>query len=372
MTRRARSIACAMLTPLVVPLCLVPLCTGPALAQDLETSLSENFPWREIGPAVFGGRVVDVALHPTNRAYLLVASASGGLWRTQNSGTTWECIFQHEGTISIGDVALDPEDDQVIWIGTGEANNQRSSYWGDGVYKTTDGGETWTNTGLGDSHHIGRIVVDPTDSDVVYAAALGHLYTPNEERGLYKTRDGGDTWDKVLSVNEDVGVVDVVLDPDHPSTVYAASYERRRRAWDFDGNGPGSAIWKSTDAGASFTRLTGGLPEGDIGRIGLTIFPSDPRIVYATVSNQNEVEVEQEAPVSFKTRFRKGELEVRSVQSGGGADAAGLKRGDVLLSLGDVRFDDAWSGVKAIARMVANGFGPLSWTAGMPLVTSIG
>ena len=343
MIRRAPLVAlAATVLPLALP--------APAAAQALDPELMEAFPWREIGPAVFGGRIVDVALDPDDPCFLLVASASGGLWRTRNQGVTWECIFQDERTISIGDIALDPTDETVIWVGTGEGNNQRSSYWGDGVYKTTDGGETWTNTGLTDSHHIGRIVIDPTDADTVYVAALGHLYTPNAERGLYKTTDGGETWERVLFVSEDVGVVDVLLDPSDPSTVYAASYERRRRAWHFDGAGPGSAIWKSTDGGGSWTRLGGGLPEGDIGRIGLALYPDYPRLLYATVSNQNQVEVDQDQPVSFKTRFRNGKLTVRSVQKDGGAAEAGLERGDELVRLGDVVFDNAWSGVQALGR----------------------
>ncbi|MCP3920643.1 MAG: PDZ domain-containing protein [bacterium] len=336
--------ACALLASLFFP---------QATAQ--EPSADEHFQrfeWRELGPAVFGGRIVDLALRPGDASFLLVASASGGLWRTRNNGTTWDCIFENEGTISIGDIALDPSDDDVIWVGTGEANNQRSSYWGDGVYKTSDGGETWTNTGLADSHHIARIVVDPTDSDVVYVAALGHLYTPNAERGLYKTEDGGASWRQVLHVNEDVGVVDVVIDPNEPRTIYAASYERRRRAWNFDGAGPGSAIYKSTDAGGTWRKLTGGLPEGEIGRIGLALWPGDPSVLYATVSNQNRVLVvpEDDPTVGLRTRFKKGALRVQQVAESGGAFRAGLRRGDILVRLGEVTFDEPWSWVTALAN----------------------
>ena len=318
--------------------------------QELGPELMDSFRWREIGPAAFGGRIVDVALHPEDRSFLLVASASGGLWRTRNHGVTWECIFQDQGTISIGDIALQPGNPEVIWIGSGEANNQRSSYWGDGVYKSTDGGKIWTHTGLGDTHHIGRVVVHPKDVDTVFVAALGHLYTPNEERGLYRTTDGGKSWQRVLYVSEDVGVVDVALHPERPEVVLAATYERRRRAWNFDGNGPGSGIWRSTDGGATFERVAGGLPEGDVGRIGLSFAPLDPDVVYATVSNQNQVEVPQDPPASFKTRFRSGELVVREVQEGGGAAAFGLARDDVLLRLGEVPLSSAWSGVAALAR----------------------
>jgi photosystem II stability/assembly factor-like uncharacterized protein len=233
---------------------------------------------------------------------------------------TWECIFESEGTISIGDVALDPTDENVIWVGTGEANNQRSSYWGDGIYKTTDGGESWAMMGLPASQHIGRIVIDPRDTDRVFVAALGNLYSPNVDRGLYRTTDGGETWELVLQINEGVGVVDVVMDSGDSSVLYAASYERRRRAWDFDGSGPGSGIHKSTDGGDTWTRLAGGLPDGDLGRIGIALHGTGPGILYATVPNMNQVEIEQDPAVSLRTRFRKGELEVREVQEGGGAE----------------------------------------------------
>ncbi len=303
--------------------------------------------WREIGPAVFGGRIVDVALYPGDRSSMLAASGSGGLWRTRNNGVTWECIFENEGTISIGDVALDPTDEDVIWVGTGEANNQRSSYWGDGIYKTTDGGESWVMMGLPNSHHIGRIVIDPRDTDRVFVAALGNLYSANPERGLYRTTDGGGTWELVLQINEDAGVADVVIDSGDSSVLYAASYERRRRAWDFDGSGPGSGIHKSEDGGDTWTRLAGGLPDGDLGRIGLALHGSGPGTLYATVPNMNQVEIEQDPAVSFRTRFRKGELEVREVQKGGGAEESGLKRGDVLMRLGDVDLNSVWSVAQA-------------------------
>lgn len=261
-----------------------------SLLAPVETQgqdLLSPFKAREIGPTVFGGRVVDIDVDLQAPHRIFVASASGGLFKTENNGTTWTNIFENENTISIGDIALDPTDSNTIWIGTGEANNQRSSLWGDGVYKTTDGGKTWSNMGLVDSHHIGRIVVNPDDSNVVYVAALGHLYSSNEERGLFKTVDGGKTWDKVLYVNEHVGVVDVVINPADPNTLFAATYERLRRAWDFDGAGPGSAIYRSTDAGKSWQKMTKGLPSGEIGRIGIDIYAANPKIVYATVSNQN-------------------------------------------------------------------------------------
>lgn len=257
---------------------------GSLSAQD---SWFSQMAWREVGPTATGGRVVDIAVDPNDDHHIFVASAAGGLWETVNNGTTWNCIFENENTTTIGDIALDPQDVKTIWVGTGESNNQRSSLWGDGIYKSTDGGKTWKNMGLKDSHHIGRVIVDPTDSDTVYVAALGHLYSSNTERGLFRTTDGGKTWKKVLYVNPDVGVVDVVLDPKNPDTLFAASYERRRRAWNFDGAGPGSGIYKSSDGGDHWEKLSGGLPTGEIGRIGLDVFAGNPKIVYATVSNQN-------------------------------------------------------------------------------------
>ena len=339
-------------------LLLLALLAGAPLgvAQDaapagvLTEELLDGFQWRPLGPTGFGGRIVDLAHHPARPHSLWVASASGGLWVTEDHGTSWRCLFEREGTISIGDVAVDPSNPDVLWIGTGEANNQRSSYWGDGVYKSTDGGETWENVGLADSHHIGRIVVDPEDPDHVLVAALGHLYTPNEERGLYRTVDGGATWARVLRINEDVGVVDVAIDPSDPNHVYAASYERRRRAWDFDGNGPGSGIWRSVDRGATFERCGGGLPEGDIGRIGLDVFPGDGQVI-ATVANQNVVVDEPEPRPALETEWKDGALVVTDLERRGGAREAGLRRGDVIRRVGERDIDSAFQWLKVMAML---------------------
>ncbi len=337
-------------------LLLISLLGAPAAAQGPSAADLEGFEWRPLGPTGFGGRVVDLALHPERPRSLWVASASGGLWVTEDHGTTWRCLFEREGTISIGDVAVDPSNPDVLWVGTGEANNQRSSYWGDGLYKSSDGGETWGHVGLDDSHHIGRIVVDPENSDHVLVAVLGHLYTPNEARGLYRTTDGGTTWSQVLHVSEDVGVVDVVMDPSNTQLVYAASYERRRRAWDFDGNGPGSGIWRSEDGGASFVRCAGGLPEGDIGRIGLDVFPADGQVI-ATVANQN-VEVEQREPrPALEAEWKDGGLVVTGVERRGGAREAGLRRGDVIRRVGDRTIDSAFQWLKVMALLEADGEG---------------
>ena len=328
-----------------------PVLQDTSPAQDLAAALT----WREIGPSVFSGRIVDLAVRHDQPSTILVASGSGGLWRTTNHGTTWNCIFQDEAVISIGAIAWDPTDANVIWVGSGEANNQRSSYWGDGVYRTGDGGETWTNMGLPDSHHIARIVIDPEDPNIVFVAALGHLYTPNAERGLYRTTDGGATWDLVLDAGEDVGVVDVLIDPNDRTLVYAATYERRRRAWDFDGNGPGSGIWRSNDSGVTFTRIEGGLPTGDIARIGLDAHKGEATTLFATVANQNmeivEVENPPEGDVALETRFEGGQLIVVTVTEGGGPAELGLQPDDVLVSLGETRLASAWAWLGALSAL---------------------
>jgi len=252
-----------------------------------DEGLFKEFSYRNIGPTRQGGRIVDFAVHPTNPYTFYVASASGGLWKTTNNGTTFMPIFDDQSVISIGDVAVAPSDPETVWVGTGEANNSRSAYWGDGIYKSTDGGETWAHMGLKESHHIGRILIHPRNPDIVYVAALGHLYSFNEERGLYKTTDGGKTWDKVLYISERVGVVDAALDPNSPDTLYAASYDKERLPWTFEESGPGSAIYRSRDAGGTWQKLEGGLPSGKIGRIGLGVFLRDPEIVYATIENAN-------------------------------------------------------------------------------------
>jgi photosystem II stability/assembly factor-like uncharacterized protein len=200
---------------------------------------------------------------------------------------TWENIFDTQNTASIGDVAVSPDDPNVIWLGTGEANNRQSSSWGDGIYKSTDGGKTWKHMGLADSHHVGRIVVNPRNTDVVYVAAVGHLWGPNRERGVFRTTDGGLTWTNTLYINEDTGVSDLVMDPSNERILYAAAYQRRRSGWGFNGGGPHSGIYKTVDGGRTWTKLTTGLPKGDTGRIGLDVYRSNPNIVYATIENKD-------------------------------------------------------------------------------------
>lgn len=239
--------------------------------------------FRLIGPAVASGRVMSLAVNPRNKFEYYVGVASGGVWKTSNDGTTWTPVFDGEGSYSIGWVALDPNDSSVVWVGTGESNSQRSVAYGDGIYRSDDGGKNWQNLGLKKSEHIGRVVVDPRDSKVVYVAAEGPLWGPGGDRGLYKTTDSGKNWKAVLTISENTGVVDVALDPSNPDIVYAAAYQRRRHVFTLIDGGPESAIYKSTDAGATWNKLKNGLPTVDLGRIGLAVAPSDPNVVYATV-----------------------------------------------------------------------------------------
>ena len=255
----------------------------PAIAQTPSSALTSALPFRTIGPAAMSGRFVDLAVVESAPHVFYAASSTGGLWKTTNNGTTFTPLFSNEGTHSLGAVAVHQRDTAIVWLGTGERANRQSSSWGDGVYLSRDGGRSWRNVGLRASAHIGRIVLHPQETDVAYVAAMGQLWGPNEERGLYRTRDGGASWQRILHVNENTGVVDVAMDPRDPNILYAASYQRRRTSFGFDGGGPGSALWKSTDAGETWRKLTNGLPSGEYGRIGIAIFRGDPRIVYVSI-----------------------------------------------------------------------------------------
>lgn len=238
---------------------------------------------RLIGPAFTSGRIVGLAVDPKNKSTYYVAAASGGIWKTVNAGTTWTPVFDSEGSYSIGVVTLDPKNPLTVWVGTGENNSQRSVSYGNGVYRSDDGGRSWKNVGLKTSEHIGRIILDPRDSNTVYVAAQGPLWGPGGERGLYKTTDNGKTWNQILKISENTGVTDIVIDPNNPDTLYAAAYQRRRHVFTMVNGGPESALYKSTDAGATWNKLTRGLPTSDMGRIGLAISPVDTNVLYATV-----------------------------------------------------------------------------------------
>ncbi len=243
--------------------------------------------WRSIGPAVTSGRVIDIAVRPDHRATWYVATV-GGVWKTENTGISWTPVFDSQGSFSIGCVTIDPNNPHVVWVGTGENNSQRSVSYGDGVYRSSDDGKTWENLGLKESMHIGRIVVDPRDSQVVYVAAMGPLWSPGGDRGLYKTTDGGKTWKAVLTISENTGVNDVAIDPRNPDLVYAAAYQRRRHVWTLIDGGPESALYRSADAGVTWKKVENGLPKEDMGRIGLAVSPANPDVVYAVIEAANE------------------------------------------------------------------------------------
>ncbi|MCG8603602.1 glycosyl hydrolase, partial [bacterium] len=261
---------------------------GNDRTQDRMTSKTFNgLKFRSIGPALTSGRIGDIAVHPKNRSIYFVAVSSGGVWKTVNSGTTWTPIFDKQASYSIGCVTIDPNNPLTVWVGTGENNSQRSVSYGDGVYKSIDSGKTWKNVGLKNSEHIAKIVVDPRDSDAVYVASQGPLWSAGGDRGLYKTTDGGKSWNLILEIDEHTGVTDLVYDPRDPDILYAAAYQRGRRVWTLIDGGPGSAIYKSTDAGKTWNKLKSGLPRDDMGRIGLAISPANPDVLYAIIEAAN-------------------------------------------------------------------------------------
>src|SRR5579872_7234904 len=272
---------------------LIAVCATAADSNDTFKSIK----FREIGPAVMGGRIDDFAVVESNPDIIYVGSASGGIFKTTNGGTTWEPLFDDQSTSTIGDLAIAPNDPSIVWAGTGEDNNRQSSSWGNGIYKSTDGGRTWTRMGLEKTMHIGRIVINPSDPNVVYVAATGNMWGPSKDRGLYKTTDGGKSWTNVLFVNDDTGITDVVMDPQSPGTLIAAAYQRRRTVWGYNGSGPGSAIYKTTDGGATWKKLEKGLPYAaenvdavereQTGRIGLDMYRRNPNVVYAVIEHAN-------------------------------------------------------------------------------------
>jgi photosystem II stability/assembly factor-like uncharacterized protein len=255
-------------------------------SDPLNSAAFERFAFRGLGPSLTTGRISDIDVDPKNPNVWYVAASSGNLWKTENRGTTWIPIFERHGSYSLGVVVVDPRDSNVVWLGTGENNNQRSVAFGDGVYKSTDAGKTWAYAGLAGSEHIGRITVDPRNSNVVYVAAIGPLWSSGGDRGLYKTVDGGKTWRPVLTISADTGVTDLAMDPKRPDVLYAAAYQRRRAVGQLIGGGPESGIYKSTDGGQKWTKLTKGLPSVDIGRIGLGVNWRNPNTVYALVTAQ--------------------------------------------------------------------------------------
>lgn len=259
------------------------------------TSILNNYGARNIGPVVQGGRIVDLAVNEKNTKEYYVAYASGGLFKTTNHGITFEPIFDEVDALGIGDIALAPSNSNIIVVGTGENNSSRSSYAGSGIYKSTDGGKTWENLGLENTQHIGRVIIHPTNPDVIWVASVGALYTHNEDRGVYKTTDGGKTWNKTLYVNDSTGIIDLVINPKDPNQLWASAWERTRKAWNFKGNGPGSGIYRSDDGGETWTQKMEGFPQGkQVGRIGLDVAASSPNIIYAFLDNQAETKEEKQ------------------------------------------------------------------------------
>jgi photosystem II stability/assembly factor-like uncharacterized protein len=259
--------------------------------------------FRNIGPTVMGGRVVDIEVNPNNANEFYVAYASGGLWHTDNNGQSLEPVFDHEATITIGDVAVN-WNEKTIWVGTGEVNSSRSSYAGVGVYKSTDMGKTWKHKGLEESHHIGKIILHPKSNKIAWVAVLGHLYTTNAQRGIYKTIDGGETWNQTLFINDSTGCVDLQIDPNNSDVLYTCTWTRSRKAWQFNGVGSGTGIHKSVDGGVTWQLITtekSGFPHGEkVGRIGISIFEKDSKIIYAVVDNNNNQPEKKEVQVSVQ------------------------------------------------------------------------
>jgi len=273
---------------LFFPLSLNAQDTDPEGDEDggrpsLDSSLLEGLEFRAIGPALTSGRIGDLAIHPEHPTTWYVGVSSGGVWKTVNAGVTWKPIFDSYGSYSIGAVTVDPSDPLVVWVGTGENNSQRSVGYGDGLYKSVDGGRSFELVGLKQSEHIAKILVDPRDSDVVLVASQGPLWASGGDRGLFRTADGGETWDVVLEIDEDTGVTDLLMDPRNPDVLYAAAYQRRRHVWTLINGGPGSGVYKSLDGGVSWKKANKGLPGGDRGRIGLAMSPQNPDVLYAIV-----------------------------------------------------------------------------------------
>lgn len=286
-------ISCLLLSLAVIPV-------AAQQAKPTFESAMANLRFRDIGPAVMGGRIDDIEAVPSDPRIIYAATAAGGIFKSVNGGTSWTPIFDDEAIPTIGDIAIAPSDPSIIWAGTGESNNRQSSSWGGGIYKSVDAGKTWQHMGLTETHHIGRVLIHPTNPDVVYVAATGKLWGPNPERGVYKTTDGGKTWTLVLKVDADTGATDIAMDPESPGTIYAAMYQRRRTVFGFNGSGAGSALYRTTDGGANWKKLTNGLPYNtenaptprpdnllETGRIAVEVYRKDPNIVYALVEHAN-------------------------------------------------------------------------------------
>ncbi|HTG94418.1 MAG TPA: hypothetical protein VL866_17620, partial [Pyrinomonadaceae bacterium] len=281
-SRSSLLVVCVLLFHLTAFLCMAQQSASNGQTKSpVETALS-TLEWRSIGPANMGGRVADVEGVAGDPNVVYVATASGGLWKTTNGGTTWKPIFERQGTISIGDIALAPGNPSVIWVGTGESNVRNSVSFGDGVYKSTDGGTTWQHMGLKESEHVSAIVINPNNPDIVYVGALGHAFGPNDERGVFMTTDGGKTWAKTLFIDNQHGVSDLEIDPSNPNILYAGMWSFDRKPWTHRSGSEKGGLYKSIDGGRTWKKLTNGLPKL-IGRIGVRVAPSNTNVVYAMV-----------------------------------------------------------------------------------------
>ncbi len=310
----------------------------PPAVGTLPEGWVSKLQWRSIGPANMGGRITSIAVYEKEPSTFWIATASGGLLKTVNNGVTFAHQFDREATVSIGDVQVCQTDPSLLWVGTGEANPRNSVSWGDGVYKSTDGGATWKNMGLKGGFQTGGIAIHPTDPNIVFVGVLGRLWGSSDERGLYKTVDGGQTWKRVLFVDEKTGVIDVKFHPTDPNILLAATYERQRDG--FDGNdpekkyGPGSGLYRSADAGETFSKVTQGLPAVNTGRIGLDFYRAQPNTVYALVESEKIAQMPPEFP---HLELRSGDAPVGALIQQIGEDSpaakAGVKANDVVIAV---------------------------------------
>lgn len=288
-----------------------------ARKQKEEQSIFKNYPVRSIGPTVQGGRIVDVEVNLKNTKEFYVGYGSSGIYKTLNNGITFTPIFDHVDALGIGDFALSQTDPKILYVGTGEKNGSRSTYAGSGVYKTVDGGKNWTNLGLAGTHHVSRILIHPQDNNTVWVASLGALYSNNPDRGVFKSADGGKTWKKTLFINDSTGVSDLIINPQNPKQLLAATWERTRKAWDFKGNGSGSAIYRSEDGGDTWTLSSEGFPKGKfVGRIGLDVCWTKPNVMYAVLDNQEEVKTEKkETPKATDGKLKLADLKEMTAEN---------------------------------------------------------
>ncbi len=328
------------------------------VAGALPKAWVDAMPWRPLGPANMGGRITSLAVYEKDVTQWWAATASGGLLKTVDNGITFEHQFDKESVVSIGDVAVAQSNPKIVWVGTGECNPRNSVSWGNGVYKSIDGGTTWQHMGLKGTFQTGAVRIHPTNPDVVYVGALGRLWGPNEERGLFKTSDGGKSWEKIWYLDDKTGVVDVQMHPKDPDTLLVATYERMRDGFDTNDPakkwGPGSGLWKTSDAGKTFKRITSGLPTGELGRIGIEYYRSNPDHVYMVLESE-KIGMEPENAPYMGINGQDAEVGTRltNVVKGGPAAKAGLKKDDVVISLDGTTLHGYQAFIKAIRQHVA-------------------